>query len=429
MAAAGAAMAVIPDWSRLPEDLILVVMKKLDIPAELFRAGTVCSSWYAAYSTARRVRIPIKDTAPCLLYSCQADDDPSAAALYSPSTGACFRIRLPDPPLRGRALVGSAHGWLVAADDESNLHLVNPLTGTQLALPPVTGLHHAESFLDHQGNLMYNLQESLDLDTVQEGPVSYPARRLRHFLYRRVIVSCSPSMGRRCIVLLLHRPDGQLSFARLGDARWTKVACSDSLKWNIGYRDALYNDKDGLFYLLGCDCSITTLDLHGSLPPVAREIIKGSTLWDDPTKYIVLAPWGDLLEVWRVRFMEEPTTTAKSSMELPSKVVTEEFWIYKVDTDEQKLVRIMSIGDHALFLGFNSALCLSTKDFPTLRPDCAYLTDDFHEETCTHEHNWREIGIWDFKTKSYTMESLGDVQSLHPWMNWPSPIWVTPSIN
>lgn len=166
-------------------------MRGLDIP-DLFRAGTVCSSWYAAYSAVRRVRFPITDASPCLLYSARADAvaDPSAATHYSPSSGASFRVRLPDPPLRRRTLVGSAHGWLATADEASNLHLVNPLTGAQVALPPVTALlHHVESFLDEQGNLMYSVQESDD-------PVQYPAHKLRLCLYYKVVMSCSAPLPR-----------------------------------------------------------------------------------------------------------------------------------------------------------------------------------------------------------------------------------------
>lgn len=60
-----------------------------------------------------------------------------------------------------------------------------------------------------------------------------------------------------------------------------------------------------------------------------------------------------------------------------------EMQLYKVDINDQKLVEIRSsdLQGHVLFLGFNSAIFLSTKDFPSLRPNCAYLTDD----------NWEQI--------------------------------------
>uniref|UniRef100_A0A0D9VPN0 KIB1-4 beta-propeller domain-containing protein n=1 Tax=Leersia perrieri TaxID=77586 RepID=A0A0D9VPN0_9ORYZ len=399
-------------------------MESLDI-ADLFRAGTACSSWYAAYSAARLSRIPIRDSAPCLLYSGEADDD-STPTLYSPSSGTCFSVRLPDPPLRSRALVGSAHGWLVTADERSDLLLVNPLTGAQVALPLVTGLHHVDSFVDEKGKLMYNLDEAMWPDDLQSNLQEEGDSVVQPFRWEELYCpACA-------------QPDRMISFARLGDEKWTHInqtTSNESLRWVTGYTDALYNKNDGLFYLLSFDGSICPLDLSGPTP-VARQIMKKKTQWDNPSKYIMLAPWGDLLEVWRLRDSDEPDETAEdSSLEDEDRSVenqsdiwlTEEIMLYKVDIAKQKFVKMRSIGDHTLFLGFNSVVCLPTKDVPMLKPDCAYLSDEFYEEMCDNMHNWREVGIWDLK--NCKLQSLGDMESLHPWRNWPSPIWITPSLN
>ncbi|KAL6654878.1 hypothetical protein ACP70R_008343 [Stipagrostis hirtigluma subsp. patula] len=433
--------AAYPDWSGLPEELLAEVMRALAIP-DLFLAGTVCASWRAASSGVRRVRFPITDAAPCLLYSARSDADAGAATLYSPSCGARFRVRLPDPPLRRRALVGSAHGWLATADEASNLHLVNPLTGAQLALPPVTALHHVESLRDEEGNLVYSVHEGEGPDGPEypddpedpvdpEVPVLYPAQKLRLYLYYKVVLSCSPSAGRDCVVLLLHRPDGQLSFARIGDARWTRIT-DQTLKWDSSYRDAFYNTKDRLFYVLSFDGSMLTLDLTGP-SPVAKDILPETAPWNDPIKDLVATPSGDMLQVWRLKETKRSDTPVDVPAEVahevddPYKVsYTKEFMLFKVDFAKQKLVKITSIGDHALFLGRNSVVCIPTKDFPMLKSDCAYLTDGFDEEMCPHKHNLREIGIWNFKTDS--LESLGMVDSSE-WLNWPAPIWIKPSLH
>jgi hypothetical protein len=65
-------------------------------------------------------------------------------------------------------------------------------------------------------------------------------------------MSCSASKGKDCIVLLLHRPDGQKSFAHVGDDKWTQIT-NQTLEWDSSYRDALYNKNDGLFYVLSFD--------------------------------------------------------------------------------------------------------------------------------------------------------------------------------
>nr|CAB3491903.1 unnamed protein product [Digitaria exilis] len=269
--------AVHRDWSGLPEDLTAMVMRSLDIP-DLFSAGAVCTSWYAAYSAVRRVRIPITDTSPCLLYSC-ADDDPDTATVYSPAAGVSFKVRLPAPAFRSRHLLGAAHGWVVTADEASNLQALNPLTGAQVDLPPVTGLHHVEAASDDPGRPGYNLYNELYPNT----PAFYTADELRMYLYNRVCLSCSPSAGHGCVL-------GEMSYARLGDDRWTLITENETVPWSYGYRTAAYNDKDGLFYVLTHECSIYAFDLNGPAPK-ARRVSQQFKFFDYPNSYIVFAPW------------------------------------------------------------------------------------------------------------------------------------------
>ncbi|PUZ45373.1 hypothetical protein GQ55_8G217600 [Panicum hallii var. hallii] len=271
--------AAYPDWSALPEDLIALVLRVLDIP-DLFRAGAVCTSWYAAFSAVSRVRIPVTDASPCLLYSC-AGDSADTATFYSPSAGAAFKVRLPAPAFRSRYVVGSGHGWVVTADEESNLQLLNPLTTAQLDLPPVTGLHHVESFTDEQGRSMYNLYG--DDPWLPDFAMPFKPKNLRLFLYHRAYVACRPSAGAACVVLLLCRQNGELNFARLGDDRWTHVAESEFVRQGSGYRGAAYNDKDGLLYLVSSNSSIYTLDLNGP-SPVVKCIVKHCSRYDDPIR-------------------------------------------------------------------------------------------------------------------------------------------------
>ncbi|GJN25185.1 hypothetical protein PR202_gb12980 [Eleusine coracana subsp. coracana] len=222
-------------------------MGELDIP-NLIRAGAVCAPWHSAYATFRRLRLPSPRQPPCLLYSCDALE--SAAALYCPSTGANFQIPLPQ--LRGLSPIGSAHGWLVVADEVGNLHLMNPLTGGRVALPPITTLRGVEegTTFDEDDNLAYNFHQTPG-DSTLLAPI--PVSEAADCTYDRAILSCAPSSaGGRCVVLLLHAPNCGLSYARLGDDRWTWIQTGDGvtgLRQGNFYCNAAYNDKDGLFYL------------------------------------------------------------------------------------------------------------------------------------------------------------------------------------
>ncbi|RCV38796.1 hypothetical protein SETIT_8G171000v2, partial [Setaria italica] len=309
---------------------------------------------------------------------------------------------------------------------------LNPLTGAQVDLPLVTGLHHVEPCPDgRHGRPAYNLYEKeLGPDT----PSVCTAWELRVFIYHRVFLSCSPSAGAGCVVLLMHKQRGEMSYARIGDGRWALITANETVPSGGGYGCAAYNDNDGMWYVLISNCSIYySFDLNGP-SPTARKIIQKGILWDDPTSYIVFSPWGDILHVWRyveLRTLTNPIwVPAEHAHEVwdpCSESCTYEMKLYKVD----KLVEISSsdLHGHALFLGFNNPIFVSTKDFPGLRPNCAYLTDDDWEQLCINMYGCRDVGIWNLETEKF--ESLiGDVQSVHPWLNWPSPIcWITTSLS
>lgn len=461
MAAAAAAAA--QGWSGLLEELVHIVMTALDAP-DLVRSGAVCKSWHAAFSTVLRIRFPaalVKDS-PCLLYACDAHGD-DAAALYCPSTNVTIRVPIPEPRLSRRGLVGSAHGWLFTTDEVANPYLLNPVTGAQVALPPVTTIDCVKhSFFNDDGELVYN--GYFTWPGGEPNPDLFPitAHGARDWIYRRVALSAGGASP-ACTVLIMHRPEEQLSFARPGDERWTLLS---DLECSRFVKNITYNEKDGLFYTVCDDGSVHTLDLNGP-SPVEREIMHASTRWANPNKYLVVAPSGELLQVWRIwasaktpaaerltyrRYQEacrrvrhrglesyseyiendddEPSVDIEDGNKVDEQlsdrnidIITIDVRVYKVDVDRQRLVKLTGIGDHALFLGYNSAMCLPTKDFPTLKPNCAYLTDDCDQFASLKRG---DPGVWDFKKRS--LQKLGDVWPLHPWLFLPAPIWIKPSL-
>uniref|UniRef100_A0A0E0RA41 Disease resistance R13L4/SHOC-2-like LRR domain-containing protein n=1 Tax=Oryza rufipogon TaxID=4529 RepID=A0A0E0RA41_ORYRU len=50
--------------------------------------------------------------------------------------------------LPNRHIIGSCYGWIVTADERSELHLVNPITGEQIALPSVTTIKQVKPIYD-----------------------------------------------------------------------------------------------------------------------------------------------------------------------------------------------------------------------------------------------------------------------------------------
>ncbi|XBI83607.1 hypothetical protein VPH35_092092 [Triticum aestivum] len=412
------------DWSGLPEDLLLTIMAELDVP-NIIRSGAVCTSWHYAYKAFRRLRLPSPKQAPCLLYACD-EYGPNIATMYYPSSNATFRVPFPRPPDESQGFVSSCHGWVFATDESGDPYLLNPITGSQAALPSSMTIYHGESRYDHDHKRALK-------DRLENRSLAPIITWAWHSGYICVAISAATEIA-ACTVVIVHTPnEWRLSFARPGDKQWTLLP-SDQ-----GSIDVLYNDKDGLFYALGCGSSVYTLDLNGPLPMVTM-IMRGVSAWGNPTKYLAFSPSGELQQVWRiwncadvpikdmvdeggVDFANEYDDDKFSELfEEYYKFTTVKLFIFKVDTGRQKLVELRDIGDHALFLGYNNVVYVPTKDFPAFKPNRAYLTDDRFKCKPTLKE---DLGIWNVKERN--MQKLQDAwPCMYSWLDLPAPIWITP---
>ncbi|KAF8683856.1 hypothetical protein HU200_044796 [Digitaria exilis] len=279
---------------------------------------------------------------------------------------------------------------------------------------------------DEQGDPGYNVYEKLAGDKynhsegwfeIDMGPTTLDIDRAHLFMYHRVVLSASPSAGHACIVLLLHMAFGEVSFTRLGDDRWTWISPGEDtgLPWRFDYCNAMYSAADGLFYLLQNNGSMCSLNLNGPLP-VACKILDSLPSWGIPmTKYLVQTPAGDILQIWRCRDDAEslvpvdipPNYYNEVEQDLCLEYNTVSLHIYKVDLHGQRVEMIKCLPDYVLFLGLNDSMCLSVKDFPGLKTNCGYITDDFLEYVNCRKYNHREVGIWSMAEEG--MSKLVDV--------------------
>ena len=181
-----------------------------------------------------------------LTYSTPPNLLDNIACLYSLVEKRVYKLTLPEPPIRTRFLVGSSNGWLMTADEGSELLLVNPFTSDQIALPSVVTIEHVKPIFDdsgtiHKFELSYFIGEKDDT-----APEIYARNDLREELYFKAFVFPDLSTG-SYIVVLIHYPYYQLSFARAGNDKWTW------LPLNAGYRNCMY--VNGVLYAL-TECNI-----------------------------------------------------------------------------------------------------------------------------------------------------------------------------
>ncbi|XP_051228775.1 uncharacterized protein [Lolium perenne] len=456
-------------WSTLPDDILLTIMAALDV-LNLRPCSAVCKSWSRVY---KALRLPSLEQAPCLLYAGE-QYGPNNLALYCPISDATFRVPFPGPPHYKRGFTFSCpRGWVFTTDAVGNPYLLNPITGVQATLPPVNTIYERDNYYDEHGRHKH----VWDTDPEEEEGSLPCFSWARHSVFFRVAMSVAADVT-QCTVLIVHMPFGRLSFTRPGDNEWTLLS-----ERTFSVCDILYNESDGLFYILYGRGSICTLDLSGP-SPTTKTIMR--RVLDEPKcreMYLALGVSGELLQVWRnwehvdsprkyrdvykeimngackdridflgrddnnknklsdletneeedelheaIRTDEETDFSQwlREGIDLPHRltdeVTTNEILVFKVDKERKKLVELKDIGDHALFIGRNSAVCLPIKDYQVFEPNCIYLTDD-----CINFGPIlrKDLGIWNIKKRS--MQKLGDVwPNLHPWLHLPAPIWIMP---
>ncbi|XBI87991.1 hypothetical protein VPH35_026000 [Triticum aestivum] len=364
-------MTTMVNMPELPQDILMGIFANLEIP-DLVRAGTVCPSWQSAYTSLRSLGQCKRPQTPCLLYTSESAGE-SVACLYS------------------------------LTEKISEMHLVNPITCQQIALPSVITIEHVNPIFDEHGAVhKYEYSWHTGTDAGPHSPSIFSIDKLRHKLhYKAFVFPADTSTGKSYIIVLIHNPMCQLSFARVGDDNWTWLPPHEQ------YSDRTY--KAGLLY-----AAITTGELHAfdfSGHVITMEmIIRMDSIYGFGYTYIVQAPSGDLLLIWRIidQYNFDP--------DLGSSVFwnTTGYIMYEFDTLGSKLTSIEHLPDRVLFLGHNQSLWQNH----------AYFTDDNVMRTMGLKNSDPDVGIMNLDN-FYSME---EILSLELWSSWPAPMWITPDL-
>ncbi|KAJ1299048.1 hypothetical protein BS78_01G502000 [Paspalum vaginatum] len=301
------------------------------------------------------------------------------------------------------------------------MHLVNPVTGEQIALPSVITIEQVTPLFDDSGVICKYQYSPHTAESVIGPTLALDLGMLRNYLQHKALLFYDTSAG-SYIVVLIHGPWGQLSFARLGDKKWTW------LPPHIDFEDCIY--KDGLLYAVTTFGEIIAFDLSRTVP--TSKIIMGRTYKRSAGErvYIAQAPWGDLLQVRRplVLIRERERIDEHGHSACAGRATT---WkknvrmeIYKVCTATKKLVEINSLADHVLFLGHNQSQCSRAEEYPQLKPNHIYFTDDSTLVYYKPKVGFRlVIGVLNFENKS-----VEEIIWPRPWSNCMAPLLIIPNL-
>lgn len=402
-------------FAELPQEILMDIFALLETP-DLVRAGSVCCSWNSAYTSIcsfGRYKWP---QTPCLIYTSESAGD-NVAVIHSLEEKRTYKLTLPEPPIHTRYLIGSSNGWLVTADERSEMHLVNPITGEQISLPSVITIEQVTPIFDKNGAICKYRYSRHTASSVTGPPSTLSLSILRDHLFHKALLFFTTPAGSYTVVLI-HNPFGQISFARLGDEKWTW------LPPHSHFEDCIY--KDGLLYAVTLRGQIITFDLSGTVV-TTKIILDRKDTYGVERVYLVQDPLGDLLLVRRpeVWIKEAPAghghnvCASQSTFENRSWRIA----IYKVCIASRKLVQINSLDDHALFLGHSQSLCLSAEEYPQVKPNHVYLTDDSMSVSwkCKLRHRL-VIGMLNLETKI-----MDEIVSPPPWSNCMAPLLIIPN--
>ncbi|OIT19892.1 hypothetical protein A4A49_62148 [Nicotiana attenuata] len=310
-------------------------------------------------------------------------------------------------------------GWLITVGkDEGEINLLHPFSGVQIELP-------------HQ-----NTTE--DYDTLHQ------LRDLWTYFHKAVL-SASPSQTSDYVLMVIEGNMKFLSFWRPGDLRWTRI---EKQPLHVPHRDVIYfNGKfyavDGWGRILVCDVTIPD--------PIQTQIVASLPYEDIRDELYIVESLGSLFIVVRYGGMLRYVTDDSERIPLTriqdddQAIIYDEeydddeekedeeltygttnFRVFELDLVTCKLKQTKELGDRALFIGHNASRSVQASQFPGIKPNHIYFTDDYWESYLAFEEGGGlDMGV--FSLVDGTIIPLPHYQgvSLSPVC---PPTWVTPTL-
>ncbi|CAI0542369.1 unnamed protein product [Linum tenue] len=342
-----------------------------------------------------------------------------------------------------------------------SVSLLNPLTGREIPLPPITTIPDVLAYRPEKLRREYLLRLGNDGRTV-----AHDKKLTQNQYISRVAVSAEPGSSSEeeeepYVMAICVNNEYRLAFCKPNGSTWKMIPQGGGVPHLIAFADVVF--WRGQFYALDYGGSVFVCDL--SLP---EEPKLSFVLDHDPRHclasdhcYLVVSPAGDelMLVVRDIRytlehlalfeqghgggvFYNEEEDEEEGVIEAPDVVNepdasiriywTSKFRVYKlVDKEDAKgWNEVESIGDFALFLGYNSpAAFVSTVEHPGLTPNSIYFTDDLTEiqPWWSRRHKGgHDMGIYSLTTR--TIQPLYSATSVdgNPFLMSPPPVWISP---
>nr|XP_018626460.1 uncharacterized protein LOC104096560 [Nicotiana tomentosiformis] len=227
----------VADWSDLQHDLLVLVVRRLNLIEDYLNFGMVCKSWhYVATKANFNSDLP---RIPWLMLA-EEEDDNTCRKFFSLYNGMILKKRIPGAS--GKRCVESM-GWLITVGkDEGKISLLHPFSGVQIEL-------------SHQNTT----EDYYELNDTDE-PWTF---------IRKAVLLANPSQTSDYVLMVIEGPNRFLSFWRPGDLLWTRIRNGTSFQH---VSDVVY--FDGLFYTVAYSGCVYVCDVAGSGPAKSHFVAK-----------------------------------------------------------------------------------------------------------------------------------------------------------
>ncbi|KAL6841086.1 hypothetical protein ACP4OV_029055 [Aristida adscensionis] len=412
---------------RLPPELLAEIHRRLDLFRDRIAFAFVCGPSRGHLFTPEP---------PWLLLPTKTDTDEQAAIL-SLANGAAADVDTPAPAMRDYVVVGSSGGWLVTADAEGALRVVNPLTGAQAELPAITtcALFFDAFRIDSDAFFDLRYGGSPPPGVKWGRSFTLAAAQMRQWFYRKVVLAAAPRPGGYAAMLLLDAHFGVPAFTSAADPVWRMAASYD------GVEDAVHHD--GRFYSITYagdveawhrDAGTGEFASAAAAPRLAVDADAGK----GHRKYLAAAPDGRLMAV--IKHSREVTDLYYDDYGFLRKArerqVTRVFFEVRVlDMARRRWEDSAdAIGDAAVFVGVNASVCVPAAEHRGVRAGCVYYTDDeVGKASLRRRETYSDGGKYFDELPYIGVYSLKDgtaerIQGLADHPCWPPAAWFTPSV-
>ncbi|KAF3654357.1 putative transcription factor bHLH47-like [Capsicum annuum] len=375
-----------PDWSELPHDLLVLIATRLNLIVDYLIFGTVCNSWHSAAT-----KNNFNSGLPWLMLAEEEDNEGNTfRRFFSLYDGTILKKRIPKA---SRKCCMESMDWLITVgDDEGEISLIHPFSDVHIELP------HQNTTLD------YDDDHSTDLMT----------------FIRKAVLSANPSHTSDYVVMAIERNMKFISFWRPGDLRWTRVIW-EGTQHNL-FADLVY--FNGKIYTVSHSGEVLVCDVDdfvGLGGHVIAQIPFEPQEFVEQLCWVNIRPIEDDCEIF-------PLTLRPDERELLGDgeftYGTTDFRVFQVDLAAGKVTETNELRDMAFFLGANASLSVQASQFPGIKPNHIYFTDDcFESYTCYEEGGGLDMGV--FNVADGSIQPHYDGVSLS-WFC--PPIWVTPTL-